>query len=630
MRSIPASRKAGCMSAAPALSIRALNVRYPSAAGEVSVVRDFSLSIACGECVGVVGESGAGKSQAFLAVLGLAPRSARLSGSIQLGAMPRAQPELLRRVRGAQVAMVFQDPGSALTPHLRIADQIAEVLVRHRKVSWRTGRTQAQALLEQVHVNDPAQRLKQYPHELSGGMRQRVMIAMALACEPTVLIADEPTTALDVTIQAQILALLAELKRERRMAIALISHDLGVVAGLADRVAVMQAGRIVELAPVGRIFSTPEHPHTRELLQAMPRVDASCAQPAATASVEQPELLRVSHLAVRYRLRGLHARRAELRALDDVSLTVHPGESVGIVGESGAGKSTLVRAVLQLLPASAGEVVWLGTPLAQLDAARLRRARADLQIIFQDPPGSLDPRMTALESVAESLTLHRPDTARSQRRAAALEMLARVGLSAAAAARFPHELSGGQCQRVAIARAMILRPKLLVCDEPVSALDVLIQAQIVRLIAELRRESATAIVFVSHNLAVVRQLCDRVLVLYLGRAMELAAAAPLYAQPLHPYTRALLEAIPLPDPERQPQRLSRALQGEPPSPAAPPSGCVFRTRCPHAVPLCAQQVPPWSATFEGRWVACHRAAELSVEGVRASTDGTGYSRPSEP
>ncbi len=589
----------------PVLTIEDLTVSYPAPAGESAVVRGLSLTIEPGECLGIVGESGAGKSQAFLAAMGLAPANARLAGRVRLGpleisGLPR---QALDRVRGASVAMIFQDSASSLAPHLTIGDQIAEPMVRHRGTSWREARSRALELLRRVQMADPVRRLTQYPHELSGGMRQRAMIAMALACDPQLLIADEPTTALDVTVQAQLLALLGELKRTRGMAIALITHDLGVVAGLADRVAVMQAGRIIESGAAARIFSAPAQPHTRALLEAArgARKLEDSQHPARSAEI----VLEIRGLEVEYRL-----RRAVLRAVNAVSFELARGETLGIVGESGCGKSTLVRAVLQLVRPSAGTVVWAGQPLESLPRARLRPLRRDLQIVFQDPLDSLDPRMTAAEIVAEPLRIHRPALGRAEGVEAAYTMLGRVGLPQELGARFPHELSGGQCQRVAIARAMILAPRLLVCDEPVSALDVSIRTQILRLIETLQRETGTAVLFVSHDLDVVRRLCERVLVLYLGRSMEMGSAALLYERPLHPYTRALLASVPIADPNVQPERLQRALGGEPPSAADPPSGCVFRTRCPHALPICAEQVPAWEAAGERR-IACHRWRELA-------------------
>jgi peptide/nickel transport system ATP-binding protein len=590
----------------PALTIEGLEVSYAAQAGELVAVRDLSLRIAPGECLGVVGESGAGKSQAFLAVMGLTPGNARVSGRVRLGSLEisRLNRAGLDRVRGASVAMIFQDPASSLAPHLTIGDQIAEPIVRHLGASWREARARALELLRQVQMTDAARRLAQYPHELSGGMRQRAMIAMALACDPKLLIADEPTTALDVTVQAQLLALLAELKRARGMAIALITHDLAVVAGLADRIVIMQAGRIVESGPVERIFAAPAHPHTRTLLAAARRMPQRGAAAAPRSSSGEP-VLEIRGLDVEYRLR--HAR--VLKAVSAVSLELARGETLGIVGESGCGKSTLVRAVLQLMRPAAGTVVWAGRALEALPQAELRPLRRDLQIVFQDPLDSLDPRMTVAEIVGEPLSIHRAQLSLLERARAVREMLTRVGLPGDLDAHFPHELSGGQCQRVAIARAMILEPALLVCDEPVSALDVSIRSQILELIETLKRRAGTSVLFVSHDLDVVRELCERVLVLYLGHSMEMASAVALYEEPLHPYTRALIAAVPVADPSVQPGRLRAVLGGEPPSAADPPSGCVFRTRCPHALPLCAERVPAWEAVGERR-IACHRWREL--------------------
>ena len=599
--------------AAPALQLRSLNVALRTREGYLGAVHELTVGVRAGECLGVVGESGAGKSQAFLAALGLAPPHARVSGAIELEGRAIAASDVrsLRAVRGARIAMVFQDPMSSLTPHLRVGDQIAEVLVRHRSHSWRAAREHARSLLERVHVPEAGRRVRQYPHELSGGMRQRVMIALALACDPAVLIADEPTTSLDVTIQVQILGVLQELKRTGALALVLISHDLGVIAGMADRVAVMHGGRLIEQGSAEEIFRAPQHPQTQLLLRhARPGLPLGAR--GARASTAAP-LLRLEQLRVQY---ALPARGALVRAVEDVSLELRPGEALGLVGESGSGKSTLARAVLMLVRAASGRVLWMGRPLAELKAAELRRSRRDLQIIFQDPLASLDPRLTVAQAIAEPLELHRADLDREARTRAVLDMLARVGLSAAHAGRYPHELSGGQCQRVGIARAMILEPRLLVCDEPLSSLDVSVQAQIVSLISALRTASGTAILFVSHNLSIVRQLCDRVLVMYLGRALEIAPSAELFVRPLHPYTRALMAAIPIPDPQLQPARLERALQGELPT-GSPPSGCVFRTRCAHALAVCASTVPGLERAAEEHSIACHRWQELAPEAAPA-------------
>ncbi|HUE47779.1 MAG TPA: ABC transporter ATP-binding protein [Steroidobacteraceae bacterium] len=604
MPSIPASAEA----AAPAvLSLSGLTVTFDTPRGSITAAREVTLAVERGECLGVVGESGAGKSQVFLAVMGLLAANGRALGSARfLGTeLLRLAPAALDRVRGAGIGMVFQDPMTSLTPHLAVGEQIAEVIRRHRRVARAEARAAALTLLERVQVSDPERRMRQYPHELSGGMRQRVMIAIALSSEPRLLIADEPTTSLDVTVQAQILALLAELKRERGMAMVLITHDLGAVAGVADRVAVLRAGSIVETGPVAAVLKAPRDPYTRTLVRDTPRLDAGteAATAQAPGAAARVPALTLTDLTVRF---------GRLTAVSAVSLELCAGESLGVVGESGCGKSTLVRAALQLLRPTAGRVVWMGQALGDLPKGALRALRRDLQIIFQDPLGSLDPRMTVGEIVGEPLRVHAPDLERGARAARAAALLQRVGLAPQLASRYPHELSGGQCQRVGIARAMILEPRLLICDEPVSALDVPTQQQIVTLLGQLKRESGMCLLFVSHNLALVRQLCERVLVLYLGRMMELAPAPGLYTGPRHPYTRELLAAVPIPDPDIQPARLARARPGEPPSPLSPPSGCVYRTRCPYAAPVCAQRIPEWEELPDGRRVACHRWRELPV------------------
>ena len=590
------------------LEIEALRVRYPGRDGrDVTAVSGLSLSVGAGECLGIVGESGAGKSQAFLAAMGLLPRGARVSGSVRFRGeeLLGARESRLNRVRGAALTMIFQDPLTSLTPHRRVGDQIAESLVAHEGISSGEARRRARELLSRVHIPDVERRERQYPHELSGGMRQRVMIAMALACSPALVIADEPTTALDVTTQAQIIRLLVELKREQSMSLVLITHDLGVVAGIADRVAVMQSGRIVEQGDVREILTAPRHPHTQALLAATPRLDGSAAPPAVAANV----VVETYGLRVEYPMHAGRWRTVKVQAVSDVELRVGGGEAIGIVGESGCGKSTLARTVLRLIEPSAGRVVWLGRDVSSLQVSELRSLRRHVQIVFQDPLASLDPRMTVEQTVTEPLRIHQRSMSEAALRAAATEALDQVALPAEMLHRFPHELSGGQAQRVGIARAMVLKPRVLVCDEAVSALDVTTQAQIVALIESLRQRHGLAVLFISHNLAVVRQVCDRVLVLYLGRMMEQGPAAALYAEPAHPYTRSLLDAIPIPDPDLQPARLGRALEGELPSPSSPPAGCVFHTRCPYAVQVCRQVVPAWEPAGEGRQVACHRWRE---------------------
>jgi oligopeptide/dipeptide ABC transporter ATP-binding protein len=617
MPSTPAnadSAPAAASARATVLEVAGLTVTFETAQGLITAANDVTLAVARGECLGVVGESGAGKSQVFLALLGLLAANGHAAGSawflgkelLSLGAAE------LDSVRGSGIGLVFQDPMTSLTPHRSVGEQITEVMLRHLGLTRPEARARALTLLERVQVTDPEQRLRQFPHELSGGMRQRVMIAIALACGPQLLIADEPTTSLDVTVQAQILALLAQLKREQAMAMVLITHDLGAVAGLADRVAVMRAGRIIETGSVAQVLKAPREAYTAALLREARAGEAGEPVPApAPASVDGVELT-VSDLSVEFALRRAWPRRAaRLTAVSAVSLTLGRGEALAVVGESGSGKSTLARAILALLPASSGRVVWLGRDLTGLKPPELRSLRQDLQIIFQDPLGSLDPRMTVGEIVAEPLEVHSPGLSAASRQAAVAHMLERVGLSSRLAGRYPHELSGGECQRTGIARAMILKPRLLVCDEPVSALDAPTQRQIVALLGGLKSEQGLTLLFVSHNLALVRALCERVLVMYLGRMMELAPVPELFAQPLHPYARELLGAIPVADPDVQPGRLAGARPGEPPSLLAPPSGCVYRTRCLHALAVCGERPPVWEAAGGGRGVACHRWRELT-------------------
>jgi peptide/nickel transport system ATP-binding protein len=585
------------------LEVEGLGVSY----GAVPAVDALSFTLGAGRCLGVIGESGAGKTQAFLALMDLLPERARIRGSAKLRGR-----SLLggagAALRGQQVAMIFQDPLSSLTPHLTIGDQVAEPLVAHRGLSWQSARARAAQLLDQVRVNDVPRRLAQYPHELSGGMRQRAMIAMALTCEPQLLIADEPTTALDVSVQAQILALLRELIAERGMALALVTHDMGVIAALADEVLVMRGGSVVERGDVHAILQQPRHEYTRALLAATPRLEG--AAPTLVQRGAAPLVVR--DLAVRFRIRKRGWRREELVAVDGVSFEVADGEALGIVGESGSGKSTLTRALLRLADASGGEVVWLGKPLLDLEGDALRTLRATMQIVFQDPFASLDPTMSVAECIAEPLRALRPGMDAAARSAAVLRMLESVGLDASFTARRSPTLSGGQCQRVAIARAMVLGPKLLICDEAVSALDVSIQAQILELLMRIKREQGTSLVFVSHNLAVVRQLCERVLVMYLGREVESGPTGRVFAAPRHPYTRMLLESVPLLDPGRERARLAAlSAAGDTPSPVDRPEGCAFRTRCPAAQPGCAARRPEPEEIEKSHRVACLRWRELA-------------------
>jgi oligopeptide/dipeptide ABC transporter ATP-binding protein len=598
----------------PVLAVEGLNVRFGTPDGEVHAVRDLTFALQPGETLGLVGESGSGKSQSLLAVLGLLAANGRATGSALFDGrnLLELRERELRAVRGRKISMIFQDPMTSLNPYLTIESQLVQVVRAHERVPAKAARSRCIEMLEAVAIPEAAARFARYPHELSGGMRQRVMIAASLLLGPQILIADEPTTALDVTVQAQILELMRDVKRRFGTAIILITHDLGVIAGLADRVLVMHGGELKEQGTVDDIFYRPRHDYTRSLLAAVPRLDI--APPPAAAIAPGAPLVEVRDLAVHF---GVPAARGfgrrTLKAVDGVGLALAPGETLGVVGESGSGKSTLARAVLKLVPATAGRVFLFGSDVTRASAARVRPMKRDLQVVFQDPLASLNPRMTVGDIVSEPLWTHRPDLARAAMRAKVVEMLRRVGLTGRELNRYPHEFSGGQCQRIGIARALVLEPKVVICDEPVSALDVSIQAQIVNLLIELRAELGLALIFIAHDLAVVRKISHRVLVMYLGRAMEVAPRDALYDRPLHPYTRALLSAVPLPDPRAERARPRELLSGDLPSPITPPSGCRFRTRCRYAVERCASETPQLRR-FDETLAACHRVEELATIG----------------
>ncbi|MFL5207905.1 MAG: ABC transporter ATP-binding protein [Microvirga sp.] len=525
--------------AIPLLSLRGLDVRFRTGDGVLHAVKGLDLDVGPGETVAIVGESGSGKSQTAHAVMGLlsangwAEGSVRYRGAELIGLAPAA----LNRIRGAKIAMIFQEPMTSLDPLYRVGDQIALPLIAHRGLSRRQARTRAVELLDLVRIADPKRRLASYPHELSGGQRQRVMIAMAIANDPDLLIADEATTALDVTVQARILALLADLKSRLGMAMVFITHDLGIVRCLASRTYVMRDGEVVESGETPEIFARPRHADTRRLIEAEPR--GRKAPPAPDA----PVVLEARDMRVTFALRGgLFGRgRHAIRAVDGVDLSVRAGETVGVVGESGSGKSTLGRAVLKLVPA-AGLVRFEDRSLAPLDRAAMRPLRRRLQIVFQDPYGSLSPRMTAGEIVTEGLLVHEPAISRRERDRRAAQAFAEVRLDPAGRNRFPHEFSGGQRQRIAIARAMILHPRLVVLDEPTSALDRSVQKDIVELLRDLQSAHGLAYVFISHDLAVVRAVSDRILVMKDGRVVESGPAEQILEAPGEPYTRELVAA----------------------------------------------------------------------------------------
>ncbi|MFE9861683.1 dipeptide ABC transporter ATP-binding protein [Streptomyces sp. NPDC005506] len=540
-----------------------LTISFDGADG-VRAVDGLSFTLEEGAALGVVGESGSGKSASAYALLGLhRGTGATVGGSIRVAGVDvqAADDAELRALRGAKAAMVFQDPLSSLDPYYAIGDQIAEVYRVHTRASGRAARARAVDVLDRVGIPDAVRRSRSRPHEFSGGMRQRALIAMALACEPQLLIADEPTTALDVTVQAQILDLLHTLRRETGMGLLLVTHDVGVAAESVDEVLVMQSGREVERGPVAEVLGAPRQPYTRELLAAVPRVDAKRPEPEPAPAARVADACGPGPDAAVSRgaqageplLEAIDLRRefgrggGRITAVDGVSLTVHPGETLGIVGESGSGKTTLGRMLVRLLDPTAGRLHYRGTEIGSLSDKALRPYRRELQMVFQDPVASLNPRRSIGESVADPLRAAGAlDDTRI--RARVQELLERVGLDPDRYDRYPHEFSGGQRQRVGIARALAADPKLIVCDEPVSALDVTTQAQVTALLAELQRELGLGLVFIAHDLAVVRQVSDRVAVMRQGRIVEQGSVDEVYGAPQDPYTKQLLAAVPALDP----------------------------------------------------------------------------------
>jgi microcin C transport system ATP-binding protein len=526
------------MSQPPILEVSNLCIRFPQEGGMVEPVHAASLCIERGEMVALVGESGSGKSLTALAVMKLLPKHVQLSGSIRFCGeeLLDADEARLRQIRGHRVGMIFQEPMTSLNPLHTIERQISEVLFVHQGLGKAAAREKTLELLKLVGIRGPEKRLQAYPHELSGGQRQRIMIAMALANNPELLIADEPTTALDVTLQAQILDLLKSLQERLGLAVLLISHDLTLVRRHADKVVVMHAGNMVESGKTATVFSAPQHEYTQHLLAAAPS-----GQPTPLPPEARQPLLSVENLSVNFTLRkSFFGRPLDiLKAVDDISLQLHAGETLGIVGESGSGKSTLAFAILRLLPAQ-GRVVFIGRELLPLRQDELRPLRRDMQIVFQDPYGSLSPRMTVGEIVGEGLEVH--GTGEEERERAVIAALESVNLDPETRHRYPHEFSGGQRQRIAIARALVLNPRLIVLDEPTSALDRTIQKQIVELLRDLQARYGFACLFISHDLAVVRALSHRILVMQNGRTVECQDNERLFSTPETEYTRLLLEA----------------------------------------------------------------------------------------
>src|SRR4051795_12251368 len=685
--------------AEPILAVRGLEVTFPGRAGDVRAVRGIDYELRPGEVLGIVGESGSGKSASATAVAGLLPAHAVVTGSAHL-----AGEELLglddagmARIRGKRIAMVFQDPLSALTPVYTVGDQITEAVRVHNNVSKEAARKRAVELLELVGIPHAADRSGAFPHEFSGGMRQRVMIAMAIANDPDVIIADEPTTALDVTIQAQVLEVLRTARELTGAAIVMITHDLSVIAGFADRVAVMYAGRIVETGTVDEVFYSPRMPYTMGLLGAIPRADDPGERPLVpiegtppslvslppgcpfaprcplvfdTCREVEPALIPVGspghrsacHLAekieaggwgptdvyplpdlpeapiarvpreerevvleakdlVRHHplLKGAVFKRqvGSVRAVDGISFDVRDGEVLALVGESGCGKTTTLLEVLELAAPQAGTIVVLGRDVADLNDGERRTMRRNVNIVFQDPLASLDPRLPVSDIIAEPMRTHGMDGNKVGARIR--ELLRLPGINPEPASRYPQQFSGGQRQRIGIARALALQPGLLLLHQPVSALDVSIQAGVINLLEELRARLGLSYLFVAHDLAVVRHIADRIAVMYLGKIVEIGDVTRVYELASHPYTQALLSAIPLPDPHKERARRRILLQGALPSPANPPSGCRFRTRCAKFAALdeerrrrCLEEEPPLYGLEADHSAACHYAEAVKV------------------
>jgi peptide/nickel transport system ATP-binding protein len=562
------------------LSVRELRTDVATPAGSKTVVKGLSFDLRRGETLCIAGESGSGKSITALSIMGLLPEPmARVAGGAVLFEgkdLTKIGEDAMRRIRGSDIAMIFQEPMTSLNPVLTVGRQLREAILAHQEVTRREADTRALEMLQSVRLSEPARRLKQYPHELSGGMRQRVMIAMALACNPKILIADEPTTALDVTIQAQILQLIRDLQRDFGTAVIMITHDMGVVAEMADRVIVMNQGHIVERGAVAEVFERPSDTYTRSLLDAVPKLGAFTGIDTAQGNADQP-VLQVEDLVVRFDLHGglLNRVTSRVHAVEGVSFDLKPGETLGLVGESGCGKSTIGKALMNLVPWEGSIRIAghnSGTGGAQLE----RRLRQNMQMIFQDPYASLDPRMSVGDIVGEPLVIH--GLARGQelkQRVAGL--FERVGLSAEAITRHPHEFSGGQRQRICIARALALSPKVIIADESVSALDVSVQARVLDLLQELQEDLGLSYLFISHDMAVVEQVSHRIAVMYLGQIVEMGTRRQVFENPQHDYTKRLLKAVPIPDPKRR-RTVFDVPAGEIPSPVLPLGQTVQRLR----------------------------------------------------
>jgi peptide/nickel transport system ATP-binding protein len=666
---------------APVLTIDELVTQFRLRSGAVTAVDGVSFEIEPGECVGLVGESGCGKSTTGLSIMRLLPPNGSVAGgtiSLEGKDLATLSEQEMQKVRGNEIALIPQDPLTSLNPTMRIGRQIAEGMRIHKNASKEEAEARALEVLRLVEMPRPEERLNQYPHELSGGLRQRVMIAMALVCEPKLLIADEPTTALDVTIQAQILDLLDSLREKLNMAVLLITHDMGVIAGRTDRVVVMYAGKVAEEAPTDRLFSATRHPYAAALLASVPTIEErgdqrlvsipglppdlskeivgcrfaprcqfatdscrtsepvlesinegthrfACFHPvdgvAAVAQLAQTDLadragaatgtketlVKIDNLVKEFPVYsgGVFRRKTgSVKAVSGVSFEIKEGETFGLVGESGCGKTTVSKLLTILEAADSGTIAFDGTDLLSLGGKELRRRRRDLQLMFQDPYASLDPRMRVGSIIQEPLKVQGIGSDAEQK-ARVQDLLGEVGLAASAANRFPHEFSGGQRQRIGFARALALEPRLIVADEPVSALDVSIQAQLLNLMKDLQTKRGLTLLLVSHDLAVMRYMADSIGVMYLGKLVEIGPASTILSSPAHPYSQGLLDAVPVPDVAEARRRRGLQIRGELPSPVDPPSGCRFRTRCPRAQEICATDEPAFQEFAGGNRAACH-------------------------
>ncbi|MER2119295.1 MAG: ABC transporter ATP-binding protein [Solibacillus sp.] len=545
------------------LQVRDLRVSFITGEQEFEAVKGVSFHVNEGETVGIVGESGSGKSVTARSIMRLlpSPPSFLKDGTIEFQGknLITKTENQMEAIRGKDISMIFQDPMTSTNPTIRIGDQIAEGIMKHQGLSKKEAYLKTIELLKLVGIKNSEERYYQYPHEFSGGMRQRVMIAMALACNPSLLIADEPTTALDVTIQAQILSLMKEMQQRFGTSIILITHDLGVVAGMCDRVVVMKEGEVVEHGTTEEIFANPQHPYTKRLLNALPKLHEP-KQPKELPNLSPDlnmnvPLVEVKNISKHFEL----AKGNVLKAVNDLSFQIFPGETLGLVGESGSGKSTTGRTLLQLHEPTDGEVLYKGVPVSRLTKNELKSMRRHMQIIFQDPYSSLNPRKKVLDIIGEALDVHKLSPSRESRRARVEELLELVGLKKEHALRYPHEFSGGQRQRIGIARALAVEPQFIVCDEPLSALDVSIQKQVVDLLKDLQQRLGLTYLFIAHDLSMVKHISDRVAVMYGGKIVELAESEELYANPQHPYTKMLLDSIPIPDPAIEKQKKRRVM-----------------------------------------------------------------------